>query len=329
MLIALIVIGSIAYYFYDKFMNKEYELKPMVGTTASISDADIKSILFVLKPDDAERLPAVMLFHFDPVRKQEYCVGVPCNMEVDHEGRTMTVRECLDNNGINNLRNALAKTLDQEIDYHVQLDSAGFQKMMGLIGNVTYLVTIHDDGLRPDDTSQQLDSTQFETLLTSTHFYSEEERSTVIGFSVAALLNQCDGKRIAANIDDYFNSIINNITTNVTAMDFSQHRHAVTYVFENATAPGRGMSVLCDQKDENTLTVSPSFIETLKTTFSQQASEGVGTDFTGTGTDLTGTGTDLTSGTGSDETGTQASAGTTLAPLPTATGSAAASESGT
>lgn len=269
-LISMIVLGVIGYYFYNKLTIKETELKPMQSATTSISDADINEILFVLEPTTENRQPAVMLMRFDPVRKNEYCLGIPLTLMIDHEGKDMTVRQCLSDHGLNALKNAIGKTLDQEISRYIRMDTEGFSKFISLIGNVNYVVPIRDDGIRPESTSQVLDAGQFETLLTSRKYSSEQERAAVIGLSVAALLNQCDGKRISANLDGYFRAVINTVSTDVTTMDFSAHRHAIAYIFEHADAPAKGISMIFDQKDEN-LVVTDSALQNLKVTFSQTA----------------------------------------------------------
>jgi len=270
-LISMIVIGAVGLYFYNRLTNKKAELQPMQSATASISEEDINEILFILKPDSENLQPAVMLMRFDPIRKDEYCVGIPLNLLVDNDGREMTVEQCLTNHGANSLKNAIGNTLDQEIDRYILMNSAGFQKIIALIGNVSYVVTIRDNGLRPESTSQELDATQFETLLSSRKYATEQERSAVIGLSVAALLNQCDGTRISMNLDGYFSAFINTVTTDITAMDFSDHRHAIAYIFEHATAPAKGVSLIYDQEESN-LRITQASVANLKVTFSQKAS---------------------------------------------------------
>jgi len=162
--------------------------------------------------------------------------------------------------------------LDQEIDRYISMNSDGFKNLISKIGNVNYVVPIRDDGIRPESTSQVLDPSQFETLLTSRKYSSEQERAAVIGLSVAALINQCDGKRIATNLDGYFRAVINNVNTDITTMDFSSHRHAIEYIFEHATAPAKGISLIYDLKGED-LVITDSAITNLKVTFSQVATK--------------------------------------------------------
>ncbi len=273
-LIALIALGGTGYYFYQKLSTKQRELQPIVGATASISDEDINEILFVLDPADKEaQQPAVMLLRFDPVRKQEFCIGIPLTLKLKADGGGESVGECLEKHGVSTLKNDLSKLLDQKIDRYLQMDSNGFQLMMSLLNNVSYIVTIKDKGLRPSDVSVELEGSQFETLLTSRKYSTERERNTVIGFSVSALINQLEGKRIAANLESYFSELINEpeVKTDITGMDFSKHRHAITYVLEHGNGAPRGISLEYANQDDSKLILSPDFVETLKITFSQKS----------------------------------------------------------
>ncbi len=304
-LISLIVFGGVALYFYNKLTAKSKELPMMQSAISSISDEDINAILFVLDPDAEDKQTAVMMLRFDPVRKQIFTLGIPLDLQVTHEGRSMSVGACYTDYGLEPLKNAVAKTLDQEIDRYILMDDSGFEKLVNLIGNVEYIVPIKDTGLRPSETSVMLDCKQFETLLTSNHYSSEEERSTVIGMSVAQLLNQCidnDQKRsstgsndsskdsdpskkvvwktrVARNLDSYFSTVINTNQTDITAMDFSNHEHAIRYVFEYGQAPARGMGVVCDLQD-GIVVPNQVFLDNLKIAFYQVSVNGEGTDET-------------------------------------------------
>ncbi|MCQ2417359.1 MAG: LCP family protein [Oscillospiraceae bacterium] len=281
-LISLIVFGGVALYFYNKITVKTDELPMMQSATTSISDADIKTTLFILDPDEPDRQTAIMMLRFDPVRKAMFCVGVPLDLQVSYEGRNMSVGACYTDYKPEALKTAISELLEQPIDYYIQMDSEGFQTMVNLIGNVSYVVPIKDDGLRPSEAAVLLDNKQLETLLTSNNYSSEEERSTVIGLSIAQLLNQCigddnahgngavdGGARVARNLDSYFSAVINNVTTDVTAMDFSDHRHAISYVFEYAQAPARGIGIMCSMSDEGAVVPHPVFLDNLKIMFYQ------------------------------------------------------------
>ena len=273
-LIALIALGGTGYYFYQKLTNKQRELQPIVGATASISDDDINEILFILDPADKEAAqPAVMLLRFDPVRKQEFCVGIPLTLRLKADGKGETVGECLTKHGANTLKSDLSALLDQQIDRYLQMDSEGFQLMMSLLNNVSYIVTIRDKGLRPSDVSVELEGSQFETLLTSRKYSTERERNSVIGFAVAALIRQLEGQRIADNLESYFSMLINEneVKTDITGMDFTKHRHAITFVLEHGNGAPSGVPLSYANTDDNNLILAPDCPDSLKITFSQKS----------------------------------------------------------
>lgn len=291
-LLSMFVFGAVALYSYNKLTEDNTELQPMQAAVTGISDGDINSILFILDPNDPDhpdRKTAMMMLHFDPIRKQEICIGIPLELQVAHEGKLMTAENCLINHGLEALKNAVGAALDQKIDRYMMMDSKGFEKLINAIGNVAYPSPIKDTGLRrvDDGVSVQLDTKQFETLLTSTQYDRETDRCATIGLSVAQLLNQCDGKRIGNNLDNYYHSFIDSVTTDITAMDFANHKHAISYVFLYGVAPGRALTILCEEKD-GMFVVKQEFRDTLKKNFYQQNAVGLGTEETPSETVVSG-----------------------------------------
>lgn len=268
LLISTIVLGGVGYYFFKQIINDDKELLVMPGATTGISEEDIYEILFVLEPDSPARKTAVMLMRFDPIRKQEYYIGIPLNLQVERESTTMTLEQCIDNYGVSDAKDALSVLFDQKIDYYIRMDSTGFQKISTVFGNVSCLVSIHDENLKPDDVSQDLDATQLETLLTSVNYYSESERTAVIGQTIAQLVNQSDSKRIASNVDGYFSSVIGSVTSNISAIDFTDHRHAILFVLEQSEAPAMSYTVFGTESD-GIFTMNENYPAQLKEIFMQ------------------------------------------------------------
>jgi len=288
-LISLVVFGGVGLYFYNKLTNKPKELQTMQSATTSISEDDVNALLFVLDPDDDTKKNAVMMLRFDPVRKKIFCIGIPLDLQVIYDGKAMTVDTCYANHGMDAMKTAIADLLDQPIDRYVKMNSTGFQKIVELIGNVTYRIPVRDTGLRPveDDMEVTLDNAQFETMLTSSNYKDEEERCSVIGNSVAQLLNQCigggeitstratrrgeGGERVARNLDTYFSIFVDSITTDITAMDFSNHRHAISYMFQYSSAPATGQGVLCTAGADGAVVPLPAWLDSIKITFFQHS----------------------------------------------------------
>ncbi|MCR4758986.1 MAG: LCP family protein [Oscillospiraceae bacterium] len=271
-LVSLLVFGGVAFYFYNKLTEKTRNLQQMQSSTKLISDEDINTILFILKPGMEERKNAYMTMRFNPVKKQIMCIGLPDNLQMNFEGRTMTLSACYENHGPVSLKAAVAETLQMPVDRYIELDSQGFQSLVNILGNVNYVVGVKDTGLKESTTPVTLDNKQYETLLTTMKYANEQMRASVIGDSVATLLNDCIGdndrkdvdrsdnndqkgtysNRVARNIDAYFNSVINAVTTDITMMDFEEHRHAITYIFEYGAAPAIGPTLICTPGPDGT-----------------------------------------------------------------------------
>lgn len=279
-LISLLVFGGVAFYFYDKLTANSRELKPMEGNTKIISEEDVNTILFVLKPNDADKKTAVMLLRFDPVRKEIYCIGIPLELRVELDQRVMTVGACYDNHGMVSLKDALSNTIGETIDRYIELDSSSFATLINIFGNPKCTIDITDTGLKKSNTPVVLDISAFELLLTSNQYPSEDARCTKIGLSISQLINDCispeesrdvqeaaGGERIANNLDSYFNSVINAVNTDITVLDFNNHKHAISYIFQCANAPARGMAVICEKQDDDSLVPTESFLTSLKVAF--------------------------------------------------------------
>lgn len=267
-LISMVILGGFGYYIYHRLTDDNHEIADMPGAVTSISENDIFQIFMVLQPDHPDRKPAAMLFRFDPLRKEEYCIGIPMTLQVEHNDQKMTLQQCIENYGVSFARDAVEIALDQEIDRYIAMDSAGFQRVVTIFGNVSCVVTIHDDGLDPSDVSQMLDHSQLEVLLTSNQYYSETERCTVIGQAISQLINQANAKRILLSLDGSFSAVVNATSNDLTALDFTSHRHALAYVLEHVTAPAKTTSLYGTEQD-GVLILNDSDLETLKLLFSQ------------------------------------------------------------
>ena len=57
------------------------------------------------------------------------------------------------------------------------------------------------------------------------------------------MLNQTDGERIASNMDDSFNIIINMVESNVTSKDYKDHKTALKNMFKNGKSISSAISL--------------------------------------------------------------------------------------
>ena len=283
-LISLLVFGGIALYFYNKLNEKVNELKPMQPATKLVSEDDINSILFVLDPDQEDRKNAVMLMRFDPVKKQILCIGIPLELQVHLDDRLMTVGACYENHSAAYLRDALAETIEQTIDRYIVMDSSGFATLVNIFGNPKTTIDIEDTGLKINSQAETLDIGKYELLLTSQRYADEIERCSKIGVSISQLLNECispedinesrgtdGGSRIASNLDSYFNTVFNAVTTDITVLDYENHKHAISYVFQYAVLPARGYSIAATKQEDGTMILNDATMNDLAMLFKTSA----------------------------------------------------------
>ena len=143
-------------------------------------------------------------------------------------------------------------------------------------------VNVSSDPAQPN--LQPMPWTYAPLLLTSQKYPSEIERCTKIGLSIAQLLNDCispedarsalgtdGGSRIASNLDKYFNTVFNSVTTDITVIDFEDHKHAISYVFQYAVSPARGYTAVCQEQEDGTLTLTDSTLNDLKMLFASSS----------------------------------------------------------
>lgn len=288
-LISLLVFGGAALYFYNKLAEKTNELKVMEPASKIISSDDINTILFVLDPDDEGRKNGVMLMRFDPVKKQILCIGIPLELQVQLDSRVMTVGACYENHGAAMLKTAISETIGQPVDRYITMNSYGFATLVNIFGNPKTTIDIEDTGLSKSKNGlpETLDIGKYELLLTSQRYPDELERSMKIGFSIAELINECispedaiptqemdGGSRIAGNLDKYFNTVFNAVTTDITVIDYEDHKHAISYVFQYANAPARGYFLFCMKEADGTLTLPDSTMNELRVLFGSNTGTG-------------------------------------------------------
>lgn len=270
-LIATAVFGSIARYYYKRLTKSEYSLETMPAATESITENDVNNLLFIFTPDDSVRKMVVMLLHFDPIRRTEHCIGIPINMLISHNDKQITVEQCAKTYDPTTLCESLSATLGQTIDRYVCMDSEGFQKIVSIFGTATVMVTISDYGLYPKDVSQNIDTEQLETLITSNKFYNESERTATIGSAISSLINHGNFERISNNLDSYFNTFLSATTTNVAASDFADHKHAISFMFQKTIIfPAKTLTLAGVENERGEFVLHEGFPAALDTAFNNR-----------------------------------------------------------
>ena len=61
-------------------------------------------------------------------------------------------------------------------------------------------------------------------------------------------------------------------------IDYENHKHAISYVFQYAVSPARGYSVVCQKQEDGTLILTDSTLNDLKMLFASSSSTSQSSD---------------------------------------------------
>ena len=85
---------------------------------------------------------------------------------------------------------------------------------------------------------QYLAATQIQKLVTYREYKNgEQQRMIMVGTIVSSMLNQANGERIAAGLDNSFTTIINMVESDISLIDYSDKSKALKYLLKNSNDP--------------------------------------------------------------------------------------------
>lgn len=268
-LISLIIIGGIAMIIYDKIDSDNSSLLTMTNEAGTLSDSDSHTILFVLdlsdsidaqkdeeessdeessedeesydweKPDEDEEdddeeeetktAPyTFMIMRSMPVHKQMVFIGLPENMLAGEQNRSLT--ELYTSGGGADVKAAAEFSLEIPIDRYMVFDSDSFQKLCNIMGGVNFAVPGNIEGFKKSDGLQYLSPDQIERIISYGNFSGGEiQRISTAASLITAMTNQASGTRIADNLDNNFETLVNATDTDISALDYQQKKYAVKF----------------------------------------------------------------------------------------------------
>lgn len=208
------------------------EPTPRQVTTATY--ADNHTILFILdEPDNDKTSSTFLLMRSIPKEKKLVFVGIPSNTIALVGDTQQSIRKAYESGGASAAVEFTDYVFGIKTDRYMKLDSAALVKLCDILGGVTYPISEDIAGFNGDGSDQYLNSSQIEKLITYSMFAGgEEERAYVVSSLVSAMMNQADGKRLADNFDNSFNSMVNLADTNITAVDYKKHKAAIKNMLE-------------------------------------------------------------------------------------------------
>lgn len=238
--IGLLIIGGAALFIYNYFgLSKDDELSepiPRSVTTATYEDSH--TILFILDTPEEKCPSTFMLMRSIPKDKKILFVGLPANTIAAIDGVQASLKDSYARGGAASAVSFTEATLGIEIDRYMVFDSDALIKLCDIIGGVSYTVNADITGFQDTNSEQYLNGSQVLTLVTYPLFdEGENQRAYTAASLFASMINQADGARLANDFDRNFNTIINMTNSNITSVDYKEHKAAIKTMFE------RGMSI--------------------------------------------------------------------------------------
>lgn len=266
-LISLIIIGGIAMIIYDKIDSESSSLLTMTNEAGTLSDSDSHTILFVLDlsdsiddsedeeedtdeesdedeetydweetgDDDEKEVKAepytFMIMRSMPVHKQIVFIGLPDNMLAGQQNKSLT--EIYESGGGADVKAAAEFSLEIPIDRYMVFDSESFQKLCNIMGGVNFAVPGNIEGFKKSDGLQYLSPDQIEKIVSYGGFGGGEiQRISTAASLITAMTNQTSGARIADNLDNTFEVMVNATDTDISALDYQQEKYAVKFLMK-------------------------------------------------------------------------------------------------
>lgn len=166
-----------------------------------------------------------------PVDKQMMFMGIPSNMLVGDDNKK--AKDIYESSGAAGISQSIEYSLGIEIDRYAVFDSESFKKACNIMGGVTYAVPKGVKGIPDSDSEQYLSPEQIEKIISYGGYSGGEiQRISTASAIVTAMMNQTSGVRIAENLDNTFETLINLIKSDISAVDYNDKKYAIKFMMK-------------------------------------------------------------------------------------------------
>lgn len=263
--IGLLIIGGAALFIYNYFgFNEGDELSepiPRSVTTATYEDSH--TILFILDTPEERCTSTFMLMRSIPKDKKILFVGLPANTISIIDGKQASLKDSYARGGASSAVNFTENALGIDIDRYMVFDSEALIKLCDIVGGVSYAVNVDITGFKDTTSEQYLNGNQILTLLTYPLFEDgESQRAYTASSLFSSMINQADGTRLANDFDRNFNTIINMTDSDITAVDYQEHKAVIKTMFERGSSIAR-FRIATGTAATNDFIIDPSFCSSL------------------------------------------------------------------
>ena len=237
--LGLLIVGGAAYFIYNYLgYGKPKELTTPTPRNVQITTYDDNhTILFVLEEPDTKSPYSFMLMRSIPKDKKLLFIGIPTNTIAVVDGQQRSIQGAYETGGMTSALAFTEQVFGVTVDRYMKLQSDSLIKICDIFGGVTYAVPSDTVGFNSDGSEQYLNAEQIEKLVTYPMYADGEvQRAYTMSSITAHMINQTDGMRISDNFDNSFSAIINMTDSNITAVDYREHKVAIKNMFERGSS---------------------------------------------------------------------------------------------
>lgn len=184
--------------------------------------------------NDARQPYTFMIMRSEPVNKRMLFMGIPSNIVVGESNKQ--AQDIFANNGASALVSSIEFSFSINIDRYIAIDTEGFKKICNVLGGVKGFEIpgcVKTD--LPADSSQYLSTEQIIDIVSCGSYPGGElDRISTVSALVTAMVNQTSGARIAGNLDNTFETIIDMADSNISEADYKERKYAIKFMLENS-----------------------------------------------------------------------------------------------
>ncbi len=240
--IGLLLIGGSAIFLYNYFeLGEDEELsEPIARSIATATYEDSHTVLLILDSPEQRCKSTFVMMRSVPKEKKLLFMGIPANTIALVDGGQLSLSESYITGGASSAVSFSEQVLDVEIDKYITFNKEAFLKACDIMGGVSYSVKEEIVGFETTKQEQYLNGEQIYTYITYPMFEKgEEQRAYTTASLLSSMVNQADGKRLADGLDRSFNTIINLVDSDITAVDYKNRKTGIKYMLERGNAIAR------------------------------------------------------------------------------------------
>lgn len=184
--------------------------------------------------NDVKQPYTFMIMRSEPVNKRMLFMGIPSNIAIGESNKQ--AQDIYADNGASALVSSIEFSFSINIDRYISIDTEGFKKICNVLGGVKDFEIpscVKTDAI--EDSSQYLSTEQIIDIVSCGSYPGGElDRISTVSALVTAMVNQTSGTRIAGNLDNTFETIINMADSNISEADYKDNKYAIKFMLENS-----------------------------------------------------------------------------------------------